>query len=164
MGPEEIAAVFLDLGAVRSEAGSDPATRGIHVDATLPRERLRQAVQALRDRGFLIVEVTAVDTAPEMMVVYHFNHPAGGCRVALRILVDRESPRVESIHAIYPGANWHERETREFLGVVFEGHPDLTPLILPDDLGDLTPLRKEAKRLKPLGDVLPEFAAKAPET
>jgi NADH-quinone oxidoreductase subunit C len=47
-----------------------------------------------------------------------------------------------TLSAIYPGADWHERETHDFFGVIFSGHPDLTPLLLPED-ADFHPLRKD---------------------
>jgi NADH-quinone oxidoreductase subunit C len=50
---------------------------------------------------------------------------------------------VPSIASIYPAADWHERETRDMFGIVFEGHPNLVPLLLPDDMTDHFPLRKD---------------------
>ncbi|GAB4264706.1 MAG: hypothetical protein Kow0092_16590 [Deferrisomatales bacterium] len=157
MAPEEIRAVLEQAGAERVEA-ADAALRGFHVDATVPAGALRAAVQALRDREFLIEDVTAVDVAPRMMAVYHFARVDTPCRVQLRVFTDRDEPAVPSVQDIYPGANWHERETHDFYGIVFEGHPDLSPLILPEDAGDLRPLRKKEKKLKELGAVVPELA------
>ncbi len=162
MSPDAIRAVLEELGATRV-AEPDHAVRGVHVDALVPAERLRAAVQALREREFLIDHVTAVDATPQLLVVYHFTHVAGGCRAALKLLTDRERPKAPSIQDIFPGASWHERETHEFYGVVFEGHPDLSNLILPDDAGDLRPLRKDAESLKGLGELIPEFAPPAAE-
>ncbi len=154
MGPEAIREVLAGLGAQPART-ANYARQGIHVEALLPAERLRDAAQALREREFLIEDVVAVDAQPSLAVIYHFHHVGGGCRVALRVLTDRDRPRVPSIQDIFPGANWHEREQHDFFGVVFEGHPDLSPLILPEDAGELRPLRKEGKRLKPLEAVLP---------
>ncbi|MBE0618091.1 MAG: NADH-quinone oxidoreductase subunit C [Proteobacteria bacterium] len=162
MSPEEIRAALENLGATRV-AQPDYAVRGVHVDALVPAERLRETVQALRDRDFLIDHVTAVDAAPQLLIVYHFSHVAGGCRVALKLLTEREAPVAPSVHDLYPGANWHERETHDFYGVVFEGHPDLSPLILPEDAGDLRPLRKDENSLKGLAELIPEFFTAAPE-
>lgn len=157
MRPDEIRQILADLGA--DAALADPASRGIHVDAWVPAERLRDAVQALRDREFLIEDVIGVDAAPEMMVVYHFHRLEGGCRLQLRVRTDRENPKVPTIQDIFPGANWHEREQHDFYGVEFEGHPDLSPLVLPEDAGDLRPLRKDEKKLKSLDDLIPAPAA-----
>ena len=160
MAHEDLRKALLGAGAARVDLPDYPA-RGVHVEARVPPDRLREAAQVLRDRGFLIEDVIGVDGTPEMMVVYHFHLLEGGCRVRLRVRTDRESPRVPTIQDIFPGANWHEREQHDFYGVVFEGHPDLSPLILPEDAGDLRPLRKNPKKLKPLDEVFPEPAARA---
>jgi NADH-quinone oxidoreductase subunit C len=141
----------------------DYRLRGVHVDAILGPEQLRSFAQILRERGFLLEDVTAVDASPDLMGVYHFAHPSGTCRVVGRVLVSRDNPALPSIHEVFPGANWHEREIHDFFGVVFTGHPDLSPLILPEDAGDLRPLRKSPENLKALSALIPEFAPPAPE-
>ncbi|MDF1614017.1 NADH-quinone oxidoreductase subunit C [Desulfurivibrio dismutans] len=77
-------------------------------------------------------------------VVYDFNHFRELCRVTIRVRVPRSLPELPSISDIYPGANWHEREAHDFFGLVFTGHPDLSPLLLPED-ADFHPLRKDYK-------------------
>lgn len=87
-------------------------------------------------------EVSA-DLKPEMEVVYDFSHTDHRCRVVLRCRFDRaEPPEIPTISKIYPGANWHERETHDFYGIKFAGHPDLSPLLLPED-ADFHPLLKD---------------------
>jgi NADH:ubiquinone oxidoreductase subunit C len=54
-----------------------------------------------------------------------------------------ESPKVPSLTEVWVGAEYHERETYEMLGIVFEGHPDLRRLLLPEDWNDIPPLRKD---------------------
>ena len=78
-------------------------------------------------------------------------------------MTDRDAPELPTIQDIYPGANWHEREAHDFYGLKFTDHPDLSPLILPEDDDGSTPLRKSEKRLKALGDVIPLFAPPAEE-
>ena len=60
----------------------------------------------------------------------------------LRTRVPREQPRLPSLVPVFAGAAWHERETYEMFGVVFDGHPDLKPLLLPDGFAG-HPLRKD---------------------
>ena len=60
----------------------------------------------------------------------------------LRTHVARDGGRVASLTGVWPGANWHERETFEMFGVVFDGHPNLVPLLLPEGF-EGHPLRKE---------------------
>jgi len=73
-------------------------------------------------------------------------------RVVLKTDVDDNHPRVESWVAVYPGADWHERETWEMFGIEFEGHPALRHLYLPFDF-EGHPLRKDypllAREVKP---------------
>lgn len=57
--------------------------------------------------------------------------------------ISRESPSVPSLIQVWPAAEYHERETREMLGINFEGHPNLKKLLLPEDWNDLPPLRKD---------------------
>ena len=74
--------------------------------------------------------------------VYDFNHYEALCRVTIRTRVVRSKPEVPTISRIYPGANWHERETHDFFGITFVGHPCLEPLLLPED-ADYHPLLKD---------------------
>jgi len=60
----------------------------------------------------------------------------------LRTRVPREDPRLPTLTGVFRGANWHERETFEMFGIVFDGHPLLVPLLLPDGF-EGNPLRKE---------------------
>lgn len=88
------------------------------------------AVDELAD-GFSIVAHLA-STRPE-----HGHH-----HLLLRTRIGRQAPRLATLTGVYAGASWHERETHEMFGVVFEGHPNLVPLLLPDGF-EGHPLRKE---------------------
>jgi NADH-quinone oxidoreductase subunit C len=79
-----------------------------------------------------------------MEVVYDYFHPANGLRAAVRARIPRDRAEIATIGEIFPGANWHERETHDFFGIRFLGHPDLTPLLLPED-ATYHPLRKDFK-------------------
>lgn len=80
----------------------------------------------------------------DLEVVYDFNHYDALCRVVVRTRVPRDNPEVPTISSVYPGANWHERETHDFFGIKFVGHPYLVPLLLPED-ADFHPLLKDFK-------------------
>jgi NADH-quinone oxidoreductase subunit C len=60
----------------------------------------------------------------------------------LKTRVPREDARIESVTSLWPGAEWHEREVYDLFGIVFEGHPDLRRILLPDDW-EGHPLRKD---------------------
>ena len=120
------------------------AARGSVLDATVPPARVVEAAKMLDAAAFMIESITGVDWIAEqqMEVVYDFTLPATGERVTLRTRVPRNQPELPTISAIYPGANWHERETHDFFGIVFTGHPGLIPLLLPED-ARFHPLRKD---------------------
>ncbi|MFL6055297.1 MAG: NADH-quinone oxidoreductase subunit C [Actinoallomurus sp.] len=87
--------------------------------------------------------LTAVDELERgFAIVTHVHSLEQGHHLLVRTTVPREDPRLVSATPVYRGANWHERETYEMFGVIFDGHPDLTPLLLPDGF-EGHPLRKE---------------------
>jgi len=139
------------------ESHGVPATRSLGQDVLHPpRERLRELVQALGDEGFdLCVDVTAVDylahaarplpegvTAERFEVVVSLLDHAGKRRVRLRVQVPADDPVVPSLTHLHPGAEALERETFDMFGIHFEGHPDLTRILMPEDW-EGHPLRKD---------------------
>jgi len=83
---------------------------------------------------------------PRFEVVYHLLSLTHECRFVLKVELTDEQPRLASVCGVWPTANWHERETYDFYGIVFEGHPDLTRILLPEEWVGW-PLRKDS----PLG-------------
>jgi NADH-quinone oxidoreductase subunit C len=98
----------------------------------------------LRDSGHTFFDwLTGVDDPPDgFFVVVHVYDPDSCERVLVRTRVPRADPRLPSAVGVYRGANWHERETYEMFGVLFDGHPYLVPLLLPDGF-EGHPLRKD---------------------
>jgi NADH-quinone oxidoreductase subunit C len=87
--------------------------------------------------------LTGVDEPPEAFaVVANVYDPVARRRLLLRTRVPRADPRLPTAVGVYRGADWHERETFEMFGVIFEGHPNLTPLLLPEGF-EGHPLRKD---------------------
>ncbi len=123
---------------------TDPKVRGYHLDATVAPDQVVAAAELLDRNGFAIDTITGVDwlAASEMEVIYDFFHLTAPLQVVVRTRVPREYPEVPTISRVFPGANWHERETHELLGIRFLGHPNLTPLLLPED-ATYHPLRKD---------------------
>ena len=123
------------------------AVHGYHLDAQIAPAQLVTAITILDEADFFIESITGVDWIKDnqLEVVYDFSrYDFDLCRVVLRTRVDRNSPVVPTITGIYPGANWHERETHDFFGIKFAGHPHLIPLLLPED-ADFHPLLKDFK-------------------
>ena len=75
-------------------------------------------------------------------MITHLFSTSRGHHVRLKVACDSESPRCPSLSAVYAGANWHERETWELFGIVFENHPHLVKLLLPEPF-EGHPLRKD---------------------
>ncbi len=125
---------------------TDYKAKGYHLDVELPPEKIPQAAEILTRENFFIESITGVDWIDEQQleVVYDFNHFDELCRVVIRTRTDRNNPEIPTISHIYQGANWHERETHDFFGIKFIGHPDLSPLLLPED-ADFHPLLKDFK-------------------
>ncbi len=144
--PEGEAAAETAAPARKPVELTDYKKKGYHLDVTVPTDKLLAAVEFLDGQKFALECITGVDwlADDQMEVVYDFNHYAELCRVVLRTRIDRSAPELPTISAIYGGANWHERETHDFFGIVFTGHPDLTPLLLPED-ADFHPLLKDFK-------------------
>ena len=80
----------------------------------------------------------------EIGVVYHLHNLMANFRLRLKIFMTRENIEVDSLVELYAGANWMERETYDFYGIKFKGHPDLRPILNMEDLG-YHPMLKEYK-------------------
>jgi len=124
----------------------------------LDRAALIAAAQVLRDelRCELLSSVSGVDylgvDERRLHAVYHLTSMTYRKRVRLEVAVTVEDPHVPSVVGIWPTADWHERETYDFFGIVFDGHPALTRIQMPDDW-DGHPQRKDY----PLGGVPVEY-------
>lgn len=78
----------------------------------------------------------------EIGVVYHLHNMMTNFRIRLKTFMTREDMEVDSLVDLYAGANWMERETYDFFGIKFKGHPDLRPILNMEDLG-YHPMLKE---------------------
>ena len=122
----------------------DPRAKGYHFDATVAPDKVVAAAELMDRFGFAMDTITGVDWMAEgqMEVVYDFFHLTAALQGVVRTRVPRDRPELPTISRVFPGANWHERETHEFFGIRFLGHPDLSPLLLPED-ATFHPLRKD---------------------
>lgn len=135
------------------------ANEGLDMSVLIVRpDRLVDVMTLLRDEfGFdLLSDVSAVDwlpREPRYDVNYHLGAATSDAKLRVKVqLPDGESPRVPSVHGVWPTADWHEREVYDFFGIVFEGHPDLRRILMPDEwIGH--PLRKDY----PVGGVPVEY-------
>lgn len=92
-----------------------------------------------------LTDITAVHypgQEKQYAVVYHLHNLFQNIRIRIKVFVGGEQPTVPSATSVWKGANWMERETYDFFGIQFEGHPDLRRILNMDDL-DVFPMRKE---------------------
>jgi NADH-quinone oxidoreductase subunit C len=113
---------------------------------TVVPEEIRGAATAMRAAGYNFFEdMTAVDwfpSSPRFQLSYHLLSHVFKERIRLCALVDDSSPTIETITAVWPSANYYEREVFDLFGVRFEGHPNLRRILMPDDW-EGHPLRKD---------------------
>ena len=83
-----------------------------------------------------------LDVDPRFATVYQLYSIPYRRRLRLKVPISRNPPIVSTVSSVWPAANWHERETYDLMGIVFEGHLDLRRILLPDDWAG-HPLRKD---------------------
>jgi NADH-quinone oxidoreductase subunit C len=108
-------------------------------------ERVCEYLKTTKGLSFDYLEcITGVDypDQQQIVVVYHVYSYTQRHRIVLKCFLDREDPAMPSVVNVWSTANWQERECYDLLGVLFEGHPDLRRLLLPDDW-EGHPLRKD---------------------
>jgi NADH-quinone oxidoreductase subunit C len=124
------------------------------------REHLKAVMTALRDdaglRFELCLGVSGVhypaDTGRELHAVYPLMSITHNRRIQVEVATPDADPHIPSLFSVYPTTDWHERETYDFFGIIFDGHPALTRIEMPDDwVGH--PQRKDY----PLGGIPVEY-------
>jgi len=141
------------------------AVEGVVVDRgeltlLVRRAHLPAVAQALRDHPDLRFEffsgVNGVhypqDTGRELHAVHQLLSVTHNRRIRLEVAVPDADPHLPSLVPVYPAADWHERETWDFFGIIFDGHPALTRIEMPDDWPG-HPQRKDY----PLGGIPVEY-------
>ncbi|MGN6782584.1 MAG: NADH-quinone oxidoreductase subunit C [Marmoricola sp.] len=124
------------------------------------REDLPVLARSLRDDEALRFELCSgvsgvhypEDRGRELHAVYHLLSMTHNRRIRLEVTCPDEDPHIPSVVPTYPTADWHERETYDFFGIVFDGHPALTRIEMPDDWPG-HPQRKDY----PLGGIPVEY-------
>ncbi|MEZ5345304.1 MAG: NADH-quinone oxidoreductase subunit C [Pyrinomonadaceae bacterium] len=94
----------------------------------------------------MLADLCGCDRGPEedprFEVNYHLFSTVHHSRLRLKVLLTEDHPNVESVTGLWKTANWHERETYDLLGIIFDKHPDLRRILLPSDF-DGHALRKD---------------------
>ena len=171
--------VYERIGSLFSDQGGDPlGTPGrdlvpnygevitkvvIHrgeITFHVAREHLTALVKHLRDDALLRFEFCSsvsgvnypADEGRELHAVYHLQSMTHNRRIRLEVSAPDTDPHIPSVVATYPTADWHERETYDMFGIIFDGHPALTRILMPDDWPG-HPQRKDY----PLGGIPVEY-------
>lgn len=166
-------------GVSLDDAPSADGMPSIQVD----RSDLVEVCRTLRDHPDLqfafFVDATAADFAPahpRFQAVYHvaclgaaFSQPSGAAaprRLRLKVQVPDDDPRLPSVTSVYPAAGWPEREIYDLFGILFDDHPDLRRILMPDDWEGFplrkdypVQIRKETSGWEPIQVTAEEFAA-----
>lgn len=149
------------LGAEYGEAVEQVVVDRGEITFMVRRESLPKFVRVLRDEPTLRFEtcmgVSGVhwpgDTGRELHAVYHFRSMTYGGRVVrVETTCPDADPHIPSIVTTYPTNDWHERETYDMFGIIFDDHPALTRILMPDDWAG-HPQRKDY----PLGGIHVEY-------
>jgi NADH-quinone oxidoreductase subunit C len=120
------------------------------LSVTIPADMNLKVMQFLYDdeelRFRFLTDLTAVHyperKGQELCVVYHLHNLVDNLRLRLKAYIPVEKPDIFTASALFSGANWMERETYDFYGVNFIGHPNLTRILNVDEM-DYFPMRKE---------------------
>jgi len=124
------------------------------------RERLPEVAAKLRNEPQLAFELCTgvsgvhypAEAGRELRAVYHLVSITHNRRLRLEVTAPDEDPHIPSLVGVYPALDWHERETWDFFGIIFDGHPSLTRIEMPDDWKG-HPQRKDY----PLGGIPVEY-------
>src|SRR5438105_15867817 len=108
---------------------------------TIPREHIVDACAFLKTapefKFNFLSDLCGFDRGPEeeprFEVNYHLFSTTKYHRIRLKVLLNEEDTHVPTVTGVWRTANWHERETYDLFGVIFDGHPDLRRILLPDD-------------------------------
>lgn len=115
----------------------------------VPKETVVAVCQFLRDhpelKYDLLADLCGIDMytpTQRFGVIYNLYSLSAKHRIRLKTFTEEEAPRVPTVSGIWPTANWHEREAFDMFGIVFEGHPDLRRMYMPEEF-EYYPLRKD---------------------
>lgn len=136
-----------------SQAENSYESTGKTITIFLEPEKILDAAKRLYRQEYFLEDITVVDTRDGLVAIYHFDHFSEQGRVALHIVVPHETCTIPSISSIFKGADWHERESSDFFGIKFSGHPDPAPLLLADEM-DFHPLLKTDNARIPMRDFM----------
>ena len=153
-GPEGAPADSLDgtiwdvVDAALAGITAAPERGALDLIVSIPRGELGRGLRALKAGEATafdyLRDLTAIDWEDEgIEVVYHLYSTAHRHNLTVKCRLANDDLTLDTATGVWRAAGWLERETAEMFGVRFEGHPDPRPLLLPEDMDDMFPLRKD---------------------
>ena len=141
------------LALLRKRFGNDAVQTSEFRDnkrVTVPEEKVYAVLECLkRDAGFdMLVDLSAADylhypgAVDRFGVWYALLNTTSGQRLIVKTFVNDPDPSLASVYGLWKGCDWMEREVYDMYGIVFEGHPDLRRILMPDEYTAF-PLRKD---------------------
>jgi NADH-quinone oxidoreductase subunit C len=136
---------------LKEKLGADVAASEFRGEkrALVPAAKLYAALETLKAAGFdLLVDITAVDylhypdAKDRFGLIYLLTNTNTGERVTVKTLLNEPDINVRSVYGLWKGADWMEREVYDMYGIVFDGHPDLRRILMPEGFVGY-PLRKD---------------------
>jgi len=128
---------------LKNETSYDMLT--LTVDRSIVLDLARYLFQDEELKFQFLTDLTGVhypDPNDELGVVYHYHNLYKNVRLRVKAFFPKTDPVIDSLTPVFSSANWMERETYDFFGILFQGHPNLKRILNVDDLGYF-PLRKE---------------------
>jgi NADH:ubiquinone oxidoreductase subunit C len=136
------------LEALRSRFAAKDFQLGVEIGA----EAVVECLRVLRDgHGYrYYIAATATDREERFEVIHGLRNVEADDDIFVMVPVPKDKPELDSVTAVFAGAEWHEREVMDLFGVVFLGHPDPRRILLPDEY-EGHPLRKDFAMETPWG-------------
>ncbi len=140
--------IWSEVDRALSGVTAAPEASVLDLIVHIPREEIVRGLRALRNDAALQFDylrcLTAIDWEERgMEVVYHLYSIEKRHNLTVKAALPPHDLTLDSVTPVWRGANWYEREVAEMFGVRFNGHPDPRPLLMPEDMGDTFPLRKD---------------------
>jgi NADH-quinone oxidoreductase subunit C len=131
-----------------AEGTTDPASLD-YTAVIIDSQKAHALVKFLRDElGFNFMTTLCGSHYPDneknaqFAVIYHMHNWVDGIRIRIKAFLDADNPSINSVTDLFLSANWQERETYDFFGIDFKGHPDLRRILNMDEMESF-PMRKE---------------------
>jgi NADH:ubiquinone oxidoreductase subunit C len=139
--PGVYASFLLEKGIKLKSLGNNNS--GTEMLALEPGDLVQACKDLKRQKGLVRLNfLTAVEVKEGYQSILYIDDIKGGNSLVIKVTCAKSSPKIPSLCEVYPTANWQEREAYDMLGIIFEGHPNLTRILNPDQWEGY-PLRKD---------------------